>query len=243
MKKILLIFITVLTVISSLLLFASARNEGSYFQVLEFQQTNKAYPIMNGLENAIGFGEYYGTKNFSFDVFPDQYNEFILSIIMRNGNITIEEFRLEGNYPTYSYSVSNPQNYNDIAICNIDGYCYIVGSTNDGYEIIVKYNTLNEFGTDVFNYSVYKSDMREGYYVEFPFNAIDDMEKPLVKNLMEGAALFVSGMGPAFGNAFTSLFMTDGHLNALAVVLLCFFGLTLGYGVVRFITGLFRKET
>ena len=89
MKKILLIFTTILIVVSSLLLFASARDNEDYTYVLEFQENTKAYPIMNELENAIGFFEYYTTNNISFDTYSDEYGERQFSIHGTKNNIVL----------------------------------------------------------------------------------------------------------------------------------------------------------
>lgn len=246
MKKIILIFTTILIVVSSLLLFASARDNNDYTLVLEFQENTKAYPIMNGLENAIGFGEYYGTKNFTFNCFPDEYNEKTLYVSMVNGNLTIKSFDMGGNYPTFDYVLPDAYKYSDIAFVRIENVYYIAGATNEGYKAIVDMSTMQVDGQNSLwfgDYLTLKDDLREGYRVEFPFNPIDDMEKPLVQNILDGLTEFVPGVATAFPMAFTSVFMTDGHFNSLSIVLLCFFGLALGYGVVRFITGSFRKET
>jgi hypothetical protein len=62
---------------------------------------------------------------------------------------------------------------------------------------------------------------------------------------------FVSGLGAAFLSAFQTIFMnatvvegvtTYSGLNPLGIFLLVFFGISLGYGVIRWITGLFRRE-
>lgn len=59
---------------------------------------------------------------------------------------------------------------------------------------------------------------------------------------------FVGGMGEAFVSAFQHLFMIAGEngtysgINDLGQFILIFFGISLGYGVIRWITGLFRRE-
>ena len=246
MKKIILIFTTILIVVSSLLLFASARDNEDYTSVLEFQNNPKAYPIMNGLENAIGFGEYYGTKNFNFECFPDENNEKTLNVRMVNGSVTLSLFEIGGNYPTFHYTLPDVYKYSDIAFVNIDNSYFIAGATTEGYKTIVNMGNITyDIGNSFWlgTYSSLATNLREGYRVEFPFNPIDDMEKPLMQNLIDGLKEFVPGIAVAFPVAFTSIFMTNGHFNALSIVILSFFGLAVGYGVVRFITGLFRKET
>lgn len=246
MKKIILIFTTILIVVSSLLLFVSARDNEDYSYVLEFRENTKAYPIMNGLENSIGFGEYYGTKNFNFTCYPDEYGENQLYVTMINGNLSLKSFSIGGSYPTFDYTIAEAYKYSDIAFCRIDNEFYIVGLANEGYKVIIGMSSIlmddyNTFMLD--NYVTLRTNLRDGYRVDFPFNAIYDMEKPLVQNILDGLTEFASGIAAAFPMAFTSVFMTDGHFNALSIFLFCFFGLALGYGIIRWITGTFRKET
>lgn len=70
---------------------------------------------------------------------------------------------------------------------------------------------------------------------------------PIITSISE----FVSGLGTSFLNAFQTIFMvgttvegvtTYSGLNSLGIFLLVFFGISLGYGVIRWITGLFRRE-
>lgn len=74
------------------------------------------------------------------------------------------------------------------------------------------------------------------------------MGSEMVSTIIEALTAFVSGCGGAFLSAFQNLFMiktTDGTfsgLNDLGLVVLIFFGISLGYGVIRWITGLFRRE-
>lgn len=74
------------------------------------------------------------------------------------------------------------------------------------------------------------------------------MGTEIVSTIIEALGGFVSGIGSAFLAAFQHLFMietTEGTfsgLNDLGIFVLVFFGISLGYGVIRWITGLFRKE-
>lgn len=70
---------------------------------------------------------------------------------------------------------------------------------------------------------------------------------PIITAIVE----FVTGIGGAFLLAFQKVFMietvidgvtTYSGLNPLGIFLLVFFGISLGYGVIRWITGLFRRE-
>lgn len=74
------------------------------------------------------------------------------------------------------------------------------------------------------------------------------MASEIVTTIITVITSFVSGMGSAFLEAFQSLFMVAGTggtyegLNDLGIFVLVFFGISLGYGVIRWITGLFRRE-
>lgn len=74
------------------------------------------------------------------------------------------------------------------------------------------------------------------------------MGSEIVTTIVTAITSFVSGLGSAFLSAFQTLFMietTDGTfsgLNDLGIFVLVFFGISLGYGVIRWITGLFRRE-
>lgn len=71
----------------------------------------------------------------------------------------------------------------------------------------------------------------------------------IVTTIIAAITAFVSGMGTAFLEAFQHIFMIETStgtfegLNDLGVFLLIFFGISLGYGVIRWITGLFRRES
>lgn len=73
----------------------------------------------------------------------------------------------------------------------------------------------------------------------------------IIAPIIESVGTFIEGMGTAFLKAFQTIFMnasvvdgvtTFSGINNLGLTILCFFGLSLGYGVIRWITGLFRRE-
>jgi hypothetical protein len=74
------------------------------------------------------------------------------------------------------------------------------------------------------------------------------MAAEIVSTIITAITSFVSGLGSAFLQGFQSLFMVQGTggtyegLNDLGIFVLVFFGISLGYGVIRWITGLFRRE-
>lgn len=74
----------------------------------------------------------------------------------------------------------------------------------------------------------------------------------IVSTIIEAGGDFVAGLGAWFLRAFQVIFMnatTTGDviqysgLNPLGIFLLIFFGISLGYGVIRWITGLFRRTS
>lgn len=74
------------------------------------------------------------------------------------------------------------------------------------------------------------------------------MASELVTTIITALTSFVSGLGSAFVSAFQTLFMIEGEngtysgINDLGIFILVFAGVSLGYGVIRYITGLFRRE-
>ena len=73
----------------------------------------------------------------------------------------------------------------------------------------------------------------------------------VVSTIIDGGTAFVLGLGQWFLKAFQVIFMnatgtgsaaTYSGLNPLGIFILIMFGASLGYGVIRWITGLFRRE-
>ena len=74
------------------------------------------------------------------------------------------------------------------------------------------------------------------------------MAESIITTIITALTSFVTGLGSAFLSAFQSIFLIEGDagvyegLNDLGIFVLVFFGISLGYGVIRWITGLFRRE-
>lgn len=74
------------------------------------------------------------------------------------------------------------------------------------------------------------------------------MASELVTTIIDAITGFVGGLASAFVEGFQHLFMIEGAegtfsgLNDLGIFILVFFGISLGYGVIRWLTGLFRRE-
>lgn len=77
------------------------------------------------------------------------------------------------------------------------------------------------------------------------------MASEIVTTIITAITSFVRGLGSAFLFAFQNLFMvatetggvvTYDGLNPLGIFILVFFGISLGYGVIRWITGLFNRK-
>lgn len=73
----------------------------------------------------------------------------------------------------------------------------------------------------------------------------------IVTPIIDALGEFISGLGANFLKAFQTLFMnstivdgveTFSGINNFGLLLLVFFGVSLGYGVVRYVVGLFRRE-
>ena len=74
----------------------------------------------------------------------------------------------------------------------------------------------------------------------------------VVSTIISAGTAFVQGLGQWFLKAFQVIFMnatgsgesiTYSGLNPLGIFILIMFGISLGYGVIRWITGLFRRES
>ena len=73
----------------------------------------------------------------------------------------------------------------------------------------------------------------------------------IVSTIIDAGGDFIAGLGRWFLTAFQTVFMnasgtgdaiTYSGLNPLGIFLLIFMGISLGYGVIRWITGLFRRK-
>lgn len=73
------------------------------------------------------------------------------------------------------------------------------------------------------------------------------MGSQIITALIEAITSFVTGMSGAFVDAFQNIFMvqTDGAftgISDLGLFLIVMLGVSLGYGVIRYVVGLFRRE-
>ena len=77
------------------------------------------------------------------------------------------------------------------------------------------------------------------------------MASEIVSTIVAAIGSFVSGLGEAFLTAFQTIFMvatesngviTYSGINSLGIFVLVFMGVSFGYGVIRFITSLFRRK-
>ena len=75
------------------------------------------------------------------------------------------------------------------------------------------------------------------------------MGTTLIQTVIDSIVGFVTGISGAFVSAFQNIFMVESSegvfsgISDLGTFLLVMFGISLGYGVIRWITGLFRRET
>jgi hypothetical protein len=74
------------------------------------------------------------------------------------------------------------------------------------------------------------------------------MVNDIINTIVEAVTGFCSGMGEAFANTFNTLFLNETSagvyegLNNLGLFIVIALGVSLGYGVIRYLTGLFRRE-
>ena len=73
----------------------------------------------------------------------------------------------------------------------------------------------------------------------------------IVTPIIDALGEFIRGIGTNFLTAFQTVFMnstvvdgveTFSGINNFGLLVLVFFGVSLGYGVVRYVVGLFRRE-
>ena len=240
MKKFILILLTTFILITSLVIITSARNEDNFDYVIQFQQTDKAYPIMNNEEDAIGFLSYYEVNNLNYSYYNAKGTETSMSIYIRSNGIIITTGQISGSYPNVQYTLTT-DSYDDFGIIYKNSNYYIVVWENG--EPRIEDNWYNITDGMPFSYTTDKNFLSNGYYVHFPTPPMPSETTNIITPIIDSVSEFVTGCGIAFGSAFTSVFMTNGELNALSIMVLTLFGLGLAYGVIRFITGLFRKET
>lgn len=240
MKKILIFALTAIILVTSLFCIVGARDEDNYIYVWEFQETTKAYPVMNSIEDCIGLKSYYQTNNFNFSGYTEDHGEMQVNIECTSTGILIDVFMLTGSYPTYDY-VLESNTYNDVGFILGNGI-EIIGFIDGVPNYVTSLADITGFfeGT---NYLTNKNFMREGYYVSFPINQEQVMNDNIIGTISSSLGSFILGIGSAFPTAFQSVFITNGALNALSIFLLVLFGCALAYGCVRWITGLFRKES
>lgn len=253
MKKIILIVMTVITVISLFAISAFAMEDVPYTYVMEFYETKKAYPLADSVEDTVGFFEYYEVDSTSREIlFTKDYEDakMDLKCTRNTTNITITA-NLDGSYPNYGLYIVTPSdgNYTDFGIVYDSGRFKIVG-INQGVKTVLNEDFSSSFyeatsnGGHGYEFSEIVTNIpTDGYYVSFPKTSEEVIAPSTLENILDGASSFVKGIGSAFGLAFTSVFFVDGQLNVLAIILLAFFGIALGYGVIRYIIGTFRKET
>lgn len=246
MKKIILFTLTFVLVLASLLLCVSARNNDSYNDVMIFSNTDKSYPVMNSFSDAIGFNEYYGSNNLELVTVGNGDMGDIITIRLTVNNFVVTRYSMDSSMPPVGYTLTTVNKYKDVAICYNNGTAVIAGLTSQGYEKIIDYSQISidqDFPVSLSSNVVTKDNLPQGKYVQFPDVSGEAVRPSVINAILSGITEFIPGLGAGFVTAFTAVFMTNGQLNALSITLLCFFGLALGYGIVRFITGLFRKET
>ena len=236
MKKIILIIMTIVMVIGLFVISASARDETNYKHVLQFENNKKAYPIMKSKEDAIGFFEYYkGNIDLTLHA-QGEYYEF--NIHGKKNDSLILNFELNGSYPMFTLVVENASLYTDFTIIELSSTFYLYG-WRDGvieeiYNLSPKIAQATSGNADFETYV--SSSLSSGYYVNFGEDELpSEDDTDMVGVILFAVGAIVVGLGNAFSNAFTSVFLTNGMLNPLAIFILCFFGISLAVGLVYYI--------
>lgn len=258
MKKFIAIIICTFILISVFAVSAFAMEIKPYVRVINFSNTDKSYPIGDSVENATRFFEYYEVNphntiaRFVFPFIEDAYPDYFSEIRSSPTNYNIIAFVSE--YPFFNLSLIKDNSVTDIAIIYEDGLYKVinyVGSdilTIDGSNYFINdlLNTLNTVSSDssqVAWATYFVDDLAEGHYIQFPRTNEERIAPSVFNSILPALGAFVGGIGSAFATGFTSVFMTNGSINALGIFILVLVGVSLGYGVVRWITGLFRKES
>lgn len=242
MKKIILILISCIMLVSVFCVCASARDNTDYTYFIEFNENKNAYPIMNSKENAVGLFEYY-KGNFNLNRAVD--GEFgIISIMGKRNDSMVMMFNFYGSYPNIDVVVENVSTYTDFCILYLNGTFYLYG-WKDGELIELK--NLDEFPElDSFEYYT-STTLSDGYKIDLPDETVipdkDDMEKGDMFDVMFVVlSSFVVGLGTTFSEAFSSMFIANGVLNSLAIFILVMAGVFLAIGIIYMIFQKFNKK-
>lgn len=236
--------LTVFTILTTLVITVCAIEPNQVQSVLEFEQTKKAYPIADSVENAVGFFDYYNISITEKIHFEKSYEDTSFSFSAnRSANSLTINASINGSYPTFYYMLIDGA-YKDFAI-SYDGDNLVVIGFVDGRKVIVNSDLNIDFYNTPGNELIYFSQLlydspTEGYYIEYPS---DQEENSIVSSITVSVTTFVIEVSSVFVNAFNLIFISNGSISSVGIFLLTMFGVALGYVIVRFITYLFRKES
>ena len=250
MKKFIIIMLTVITLLASLTVFASAKMftpPTSTNECLAFAENKIAYPFYKNFTVANGQECLYPTLFAVYDtnsielrsVYNGTTNGMLIKASRQNNMI---EFFYTGTADGEEQLIYSGAGY-DILLYGMNGSMYyaIVDSSYKFMRTAVLGDSTIYPLTNWLLTVSYAEEL--GYTLGYGTNPpaiepghIDDV-------IFDGLFPFVVGIGSTFAYAFSSVFFVNGTLNALAIFLLVMFGVVLGYGVIRWITGKFRKES
>lgn len=214
-----------------------------------------SFPIVNGLDtaNAYKFSNFYVAEQTMMGGDGFQFGFFLKNGSISFGNIPMGQFVLSIFANNLSESTVTIQFGN--LTCN-DGYFYIDPSTmqlgicllNNDQIVktqLIEHGSLAEarFLDNIVPMSDIPTNDSTFYVPKFSIGEVEPIEEGIMNSVLPSIGSFVAGIGTGFVNAFTSIFLDNGSINPLGVMILIFFGIALGYGVIRWITGLFRRES
>lgn len=240
--------------------------EGSIVQDIYNSKDYFVYPLVFGLDsvNAFKFSQIGITD-------PADNNICYFDIYLPDGwhiNLTFNYLNDEHVNQKLIISLVGPENQMSMLFTTgtftnaVDGYLYIDTETsrigcayiNDEGNVIYNElfgeNSSRRIVTNVYPYHDISHEFENVYFP--PITILTPMEDGIMSTFIHSATDFVGGIGKTFLKAFQTVFMNkvtvDGvvtyiGLNALGIFLICFAGIALGYGVIRWITGLFRRES
>ena len=214
-----------------------------------------SFPIVNGLDtsNAYKFSNFYVSGQTMFNKPGFNFAFYLNTGSIVFGNLPSGSFRLA----IYGSNLAQTTvEYNFGMITANDGYFYIDSSTLQIGICILNDNQI--VATQLFEHgSIGEARLLENivpmsdiptndstfYVPKFSIVEEEPIEEGIMNSVLPAIGSFVAGIGTGFVNAFTSIFLDNGSINPLGLIILVFFGIALGYGVIRWITGLFRKES
>lgn len=181
MKKIILIIVSCIMLISLIVLPSSAESEGTtpagYFV---FAETHKAYPLYLSIDECVGFMEYYQSDDITFTFIPQDHpaisEEFKVVSSKNNGTVNVEMLLKDEQYGGEHQFISIDDNYDDFAFYFSQLYTgdydrhltdiALVG-IKDGVKTVICEDLFMVFPTELNqpSFLFHQLELPEGYYI------------------------------------------------------------------------------